>query len=64
MLEYCEEVWQLNFKVSQETRIAWCQHGVWLKNKGDIDQWSLSGANPTLGSEQTKVVVTAMGTAV
>ena len=29
------------------------------KNKGDIDQWSLSGANPSCGSEQTKVVVTA-----
>ena len=36
----------------------------WQKNKGDIDLWSLSGVNPSSGSEQTKVVVTArpMGT--
>ena len=34
---------------------------VWLKNKGDIDLWSLSllGANPSSGSEQRKVVVNA-----
>ena len=30
-----------------------------LKNKGDIDLWSLSGGNPSSGSEQTEVVVTA-----
>ena len=28
-------------------------------NKGDIDLWSLSRVNPSSGSEQTKVVVTA-----
>ena len=45
---------------SQETRIAWYQHGASrLKNKGDIDLWSLAGANPSSDSEQTKVVVTA-----
>ena len=30
-------MWHLNFNVSQETRIAWCQVGACLKNKGDID---------------------------
>ena len=44
---------------SQDTSVAWCQLGAWLKNKGDIDLWSLSGANPIYGSEQTNIVVTA-----
>ena len=30
--------------------------GKYLKNKGDIDVWSLSDAYPPSGSEQTKVV--------
>jgi len=30
-----------------------------LKNKGDIDIWPLSGTNPSMGSEQTKVLVSA-----
>ena len=29
------------------------------KNKGDIDRWSLSGANPSSGSKQTHFMVTA-----
>ena len=46
------------------TRMAWCHLRAWLKNKGDINIWSVSGANPSTGSEQTKVVVTtrAIGT--
>ena len=36
------------------------------KEQRDIDLWSLSGANPSSGCEETKVVVTAraMGTPV
>ena len=60
LLWSCEEVWQLNFKVSL-TRIAQSQLGAWLKNKGDNGLWSLSAANLSsiAGSEQTKVVVPA-----
>ena len=31
-----------------------------IKEQPDSDLWSLSGANPSSGSKQTKVVVTAM----
>ena len=62
LLGSCEEVWQLNLKDSLEASIAWCQLGAWLKDKGDIDLWSLTGANSSTGSEQTNFVVTARAT--
>ena len=36
------------------TSIVWCQFVVWLKYKGDIETWTLAGANPP--SQQTLVV--------
>ena len=55
----CEKVWQLNLKDNLVARISWCQLRAWLKKKVDIDLRSLSGANPSSGSEQTKLVFIA-----
>ena len=45
-------------------QLAWCQLGTYLKNREVNDLWSLSGADSSSGSEQTKFVITAraMGT--